>query len=333
IYEYNCAHHLYLRELHSIFLIMHAQRCPVAKLLAASQQNQSLKGKIPNYNSPPIDSHLPRRSQGAMNDILPNKGKLRPPTKVQQAKGQEKPSFFQRLHGDSVPLLPPCPQMYSDENWTQNLRAKKSVACQKEQVISKNTLCGPSLVFNENCSIHGPHAVKKASHRYAFPKSISCPTPARFDSRQTANAERLKNWRRNSLTINGIGVGGGGMNDNKTDFARRKSTVHHLSSFHQKKHFEGPAPPASSSLCASPSSDMSSPSARSLVKNDERENLQNRRSQFKRAWTFFSMGCDEVQKGKPTPQRILRQPTRYVYRRGISGLPVECTNRNMGVAF
>ncbi|XP_066966967.1 uncharacterized protein [Macrobrachium rosenbergii] len=68
---------------------------------------------------------------------------------------------------------------------------------------------------------------------------------------------------------------------------------------------------------------------------------RNRRSQFRRAWSLFSLACDkEVERGggeqrreKSPQQRILRPPTRHVYRRGLSGLPIECSSRYLGLAY
>ncbi|KAK4303400.1 hypothetical protein Pmani_024575 [Petrolisthes manimaculis] len=66
------------------------------------------------------------------------------------------------------------------------------------------------------------------------------------------------------------------------------------------------------------------------------ENRQ-RRSQFRRAWSLFSLACDkEVERErreKSPQQRILRPPTRHFYRRGLSGLPIECSTRYLGLAY
>ncbi|XP_068248112.1 uncharacterized protein [Palaemon carinicauda] len=64
---------------------------------------------------------------------------------------------------------------------------------------------------------------------------------------------------------------------------------------------------------------------------------RSRRSQFRRAWSLFSLTCDkEVERErreKSPQQRILRPPTRHVYRRGLSGLPIECSSRYLGLAY
>ncbi|XP_071540384.1 uncharacterized protein [Panulirus ornatus] len=62
---------------------------------------------------------------------------------------------------------------------------------------------------------------------------------------------------------------------------------------------------------------------------------RRRRSQFRRAWSLFSLTCDkEVDRREKSPQqRILRQPTRHFYRRGLSGLPIECSSNKLGLAY
>lgn len=65
---------------------------------------------------------------------------------------------------------------------------------------------------------------------------------------------------------------------------------------------------------------------------------RSRRSQFRRAWSLFSLTCDkEVERDsrreKSPQQRILRPPTRHFYRRGLSGLPIECSSRYLGLAY
>ncbi|KAG7160897.1 uncharacterized protein LOC121875776 [Homarus americanus] len=62
---------------------------------------------------------------------------------------------------------------------------------------------------------------------------------------------------------------------------------------------------------------------------------RRRRSQFRRAWSLFSLSCDkDVQRReKSPPQRILRPPTRRTYRRGVSGLPIQCSTNTLGLAY
>ncbi|XP_050700741.1 putative protein TPRXL [Eriocheir sinensis] len=64
---------------------------------------------------------------------------------------------------------------------------------------------------------------------------------------------------------------------------------------------------------------------------------RRRRSQFRRAWSLFSLTCDkEVERErreKSPQQKILRPPTRYYYRRGVSGLPIECSSTYVGLAY
>lgn len=64
---------------------------------------------------------------------------------------------------------------------------------------------------------------------------------------------------------------------------------------------------------------------------------RSRRSQFRRAISLFSLSCDKETerniKDKGAPQKILRPPTRHFYRKGHSGLPIECGTRTMTIAY
>ncbi|XP_045135442.1 putative protein TPRXL [Portunus trituberculatus] len=64
---------------------------------------------------------------------------------------------------------------------------------------------------------------------------------------------------------------------------------------------------------------------------------RRRRSQFRRAWSLFSLTCDKdmerERREKSPQQKILRPPTRHYYRRGASGLPIECSSTYLGLAY
>lgn len=73
------------------------------------------------------------------------------------------------------------------------------------------------------------------------------------------------------------------------------------------------------------------------------ESVTGRRTQFRRAWSLFSLTSEreaareKVEKeprGKKekSHQRILRPPTRHYYRRGISGLPIQCSPDSLRLA-
>ena len=67
---------------------------------------------------------------------------------------------------------------------------------------------------------------------------------------------------------------------------------------------------------------------------------RSRRSQFRRAISLFSLSCDKEterssskDKGSSSQQKILRPPTRHFYRKGLSGLPIECGTRTLTIAY
>lgn len=291
---------------------MHSQRCPVAKLRAAAQQNT----KGPGY------SDVPHGLFG-LRDPKPPKEKFRRSQKERSAKSPEKASFFQKFHGDAAPPpLPPHPQMYSEDAW------HPAFVPDDQQVLFNDARRlvgrpGEYLIYNENCAVHGHR--RASSGHYILPKSASCPAPARPFTRQSMDVERLKNWRRNSLTLTAPRSQG--------DASRQRaaSSERHTSKPSSRFRYDHYDLSSSSSESSTPSL-LTPSSSSSAVKSASPDDPHNRRSQFRRAWSLF-IGCDESPKEKPPPQRILRQPTRHVYRRGISGLPIECTNRYLGVAF
>ncbi|XP_068247557.1 uncharacterized protein [Palaemon carinicauda] len=65
----------------------------------------------------------------------------------------------------------------------------------------------------------------------------------------------------------------------------------------------------------------------------------SRCSHFRRALSLFSVSSEkemqffQKEKKKETTTRLLRPPTRYVYRRGVSGLPVTYSSSVLGIVF
>ncbi|XP_045585674.1 uncharacterized protein [Procambarus clarkii] len=310
---------------------MHSQRCPVAKLRAASQQRPEVSSQVNKHKTTKI-SLLPsvfKRVTGR------KKERLRRGTRSQSARDQERTSFSQRLYGDAAPRLPPRPQMYSDDSWRPSHLI--SVSPVTHQVyyneaahkMFKKRSGDDALIYNENCAVHG----RNSSRLFGMSKSTSCPVAAKPQPSQSVSGERLKNWRRNSFTFTATKrVQSGATAEGHTETVHRSVSLgNDLQSFPSTSNQKS-KPRKSTSMSSSLSSAARS-SASLARSNTSSDDADNRRWQFRRAWSFFSAGCDERRKGKPPPQKILRQPTRHVYRRGISGLPVECTNRSLGVAF
>lgn len=319
---------------------MHAQRCPMAKLRAATQQNSEALNQVTKHRgtktSSSSSSILPSMVRGIKEGKKKKQNKISLCQRSYSAKSQDRPSFFQKLHGDVLPLMPPRPQMYSDDAWrpTQpsSLTRQSCYNHADNRLLAKKSQDQP-LIYNENCAVHG----RSGSRRYVLPKSVSCPSSSAGPQvRQNVDAERLKNWRRNSLTFTTAasqGTDDAANQGHAGNITRQRSVssgyvLRGLSS----RLNDNARPRSQTSAYMSSSLSSSLPSSTSLVKSDN-TSFEDRRSQFRRAWSLFSIGCDEVEKEKPPPQRILRPPTRHVYRRGISGLPIECTSRHLGVAF
>nr|XP_053637121.1 uncharacterized protein LOC128692129 [Cherax quadricarinatus]XP_053637122.1 uncharacterized protein LOC128692129 [Cherax quadricarinatus]XP_053637123.1 uncharacterized protein LOC128692129 [Cherax quadricarinatus] len=309
---------------------MHAQRCPMAKLRAASQQSPEVLDQATKHKStktsilPSVIKRVTERKK--------KHEKFRRGQRNHSARSQERPSFFQKLHGDAASCLPPRPQMYSDDTWKTNQCRVVSPVTQQifysdaAHKLLLRTSGDQPLIYNENCEVHG----RNSSHSSSMSKSVSCSSAVHSQPRQNVSGERLKNWRRNSFTFTTASK----VYNNAT--ARRHVEATHRSvsleqdlqclpsTANQKRN----KPRKSTSVSSSLSSAV--PSSTSFIKSDAAfHEDHNRRSHFRRAWSLFSIACNEVEKEKPPPQKILRQPTRHVYRRGISGLPIECTNRHI----
>ena len=81
----------------------------------------------------------------------------------------------------------------------------------------------------------------------------------------------------------------------------------------------------------------SSPTEPSSSVQQSQSDSRSRRSQFRRAISLFSLSCDkETERTKEksgSQQKILRPPTRHVYKKGLSGLPIEYNSRTMTTAY
>lgn len=59
---------------------------------------------------------------------------------------------------------------------------------------------------------------------------------------------------------------------------------------------------------------------------------RGRLSHLRRALSLFSMSCDK-EVGKSPQRRILRPPTKHLYRKGVSGLPIKCSPNRIGLVY
>lgn len=427
---------------------MHAQRCPVAKLRAATQENearliQAAHSKTHTGKKSLLPSLIPGGGQSKKKHL----GRERQGLQQQQAIiKQERPlSFFQNIHGDAAPCLPPRPQMYGDDDsWTparpqvssrvpkppRSKSTTHSVAPNhvlqtttltpplptlppkpvthtlspthilspthttpststplprrvlppirapppthnpphsrtlllthqppSTSVLSPTRVKGPMaatldghyndaatkllrrrpgeepLIYNEHCAVHGHTPAPETLRLPSMPKSPSFPSV-----RQNTSGERLKNWRRNSLTFPSQGNHDLVSTGSTRDLESRGSTSDLLKTTpapllspsriqRSRQHQQRRTLSAGSGLGTTPTS--TNPVKGGNVVSD----TPSRRSHFRRALSMFLIGCDDDTKEKQPQRSILRQPTRHTYRRGISGLPIECTNRHVGVAY
>lgn len=168
-------------------------------------------------------------------------------------------------------------------------------------------------------------------------KSTSCiPTSKRGSpSPRTSNTnlERLVDWQKPSF--------------DRPHVSPNRNKNYHESTQHQKSQKSGKQQDKKleryySTDCQESTSSSRSPPADQVSSGPNNgssrgnSDTRSRRSQFRRAISLFSLSCDketERERREKVSQKILRPPTRHVYRRGMSGLPIECTSRNLGVVY
>ncbi|XP_045609146.1 uncharacterized protein [Procambarus clarkii] len=143
------------------------------------------------------------------------------------------------------------------------------------------------------------------------------------------NVERLVDWQRQSPEKHIV-------SSNSQDHSQR-----HSRSKERRSDRDSTSSERRSHYCASVSlppptkSPEQNTAANATTTTTATSESRGRRSQFRRAWSLFSLTCDkEVERREKSPQqRILRPPTRHFYRRGLSGLPIECSTRYLGLAY
>lgn len=142
--------------------------------------------------------------------------------------------------------------------------------------------------------------------------------------------ERLLDWKRHSPERRSSSQSCGQRHSRSTERRNTKFS----STNERRSHFcSSVSLPPSAQMPSDTDSTSSSTSTSTQVSSEG----HRRRSQFRRAWSLFSLACDKEGeregRAKSPQQRILRPPTRYSYRRGISGLPIECTSTTLGLAY
>ena len=158
-------------------------------------------------------------------------------------------------------------------------------------------------------------------------RSISCLPLAKLRSPSPKNLSPSPDWKRSTFAKLNISPN---RSQEKSDHSLCSCESLNKSS-ERRSHCE-----RCSSQCSTEDSRDHSPVDPSLSNRSSGNDARSRRSQFRRAISLFSLSCDKEtdrERRDKTPQRILRPPTRYVYRKGVSGLPIECTQRSMTAVY
>lgn len=148
-----------------------------------------------------------------------------------------------------------------------------------------------------------------------------------------SNVERLVDWQRQSPERHSISPSNSQDHSHRHSRSKERRSERESTSNERRSHYSTSVslPPSSKSSEQTPT--VNTPTSPPTATPEAR----SRRSQFRRAWSLFSLTCDkEVERErreKSPQQRILRPPTRHFYRRGLSGLPIECSTRYLGLAY
>ncbi|XP_066966971.1 uncharacterized protein [Macrobrachium rosenbergii] len=288
---------------------MHAQRCPVAKLLAENQKNAGNLGRQGTHSSGLSFSQFPSKQCHGIKSFLADKDDVRIPSQRQAPQKKGKKSLFQNLQ--------------KEERWGKAGNANKALLYDKDKVTQRGPPPHPQAkVFNDNCSIHGALA-RTGSRQLVIPKGINYPLPGYIDSRQMTNAERLKNWRRSSLNL--------ALNHHQPLSApaqgpEKASSTYSLSKCH---HAGSKSPVNSFSACTT----TTTPSPGTMTKKCPHEDFQRQRPQIPTDRSFFPVGCVQSPVDNKNSQKFLGLQNLSASKPVMSGLVTDYTNRNLGVSF
>ncbi|KAK7079793.1 hypothetical protein SK128_010735 [Halocaridina rubra] len=148
--------------------------------------------------------------------------------------------------------------------------------------------------------------------------------------------ERLVDWQRESPDRLSVSPSHRYESYSRYSGSKERRSEREASAGERRSHFSASASLPQHSKSSS-STDSATPTATTPTTPPVSSEGRSRRSQFRRAWSLFSLTCDkEIERDrreKSPQQRILRPPTRHIYRRGLSGLPIECSSRYLGLAY
>ncbi|CAL4111709.1 unnamed protein product [Meganyctiphanes norvegica] len=153
------------------------------------------------------------------------------------------------------------------------------------------------------------------------------------------STERLMDWNRRSNDRMNLSPSDDNLERRSRSIERRCDRLDHRRNHHCASVSLPPPNQLPSISVSDPSSPITGlPSASAAITGSSppmSSEGRSRKSQFRRAWSLFTVSCDKEaeKREKSSQQRILRLPTRHVYRRGMSGLPIDCTPNYLGLAY
>ena len=216
------------------------------------------------------------------------------------------------------------------------------------QVSPSNEKKEASFILHSNQS--SPNLGFHATIRPRMPKSVSCPTPplGKF-SNDNLNAKKMLNLHMAQFSAEKTDEPKIQNKIIKTQNNERKSFSYldfqepKKLSIKKEKHFldisnnssvtdDSPSSPTIVSSISSPHISFCNPTRPPKPKRKVQniDEASSRRNRFTRARSLFTMLAEKEESQKSEKSRILRQPTKTFYKKGVSGLPIPYSSKSLG---
>lgn len=243
---------------------------------------------------------------------------------------------LQRMESFDFSQNEPTPCLKTPGNTRREVSAEGRLRVQQFQhTHSASSTLAPGqklLRFSDECwcNTAGEHSSRPQARSVGCLTSPKAKPGSAVRLGMCSNVERLVDWQRKSPDRHSVSPNHSLDASHRHSRSKERRSDRDASNSERRSHF-------STSVSLPPTSKQGSEDTSTATTPTTPPVTRSRRSQFRRAWSLFSLTCDkEVERDrreKSPQQRILRPPTRHFYRRGLSGLPIECSSRYLGLAY
>lgn len=246
---------------------------------------------------------------------------------------------LQRMESFDFSQNEPTPCLKTPGNSRREVSAEGRLRVQQFQhTHSASSTLAPGqklLRFSDECwcSTAGEHSSRPQARSMGCLTSPKAKPGSAVRLGMCSNVERLVDWQRKSPDRHSVSPNHSLDANHRHSRSKERRSDRDASNSERRSHFSTSVSlPPTSKQGSEETSTATTPTTPPVTSE-----TRSRRSQFRRAWSLFSLTCDkEVERDrreKSPQQRILRPPTRHFYRRGLSGLPIECSSRYLGLAY